>query len=342
MQNTLRPPTLHILVFSNFEGFCQDPAEAHRIVDGFEAISQRHPEVIWTHMFNPVHLRGPVQKCQCGEIFLAYLRALVQRQPRTEVGLHLHLFYALVEALGLVPRSYPYADAPPGLCHQSRGLEGDGYDVLLTGYSTSEQRQLVERCCDVFRQCGLPRPTAFCAGFSATNPTLQDLLDQLGFVASCAAQAVPPGIAGVSYPPCWYELLEWGEHITPLAKPYRVGLDTILPPPADAPVLDHLVEIPLNTDTDLRPPYLHGRPISRKEILEAHYEMVRATGRSSCVALGLHDVYLGDVTARGPHLAEMAANLDHVRELSRRGPVPVRFATAPEVAHCVRTETGLW
>ena len=185
-------------------------------------------------------------------------------------------------------------------------------------------------------------PTAFCAGYSATDPALQALLDQLGFVASCAAQAVPRGIAGVSYPPSWYDLLEWAEHITPLAKPYRVGTTSILPPPAAGPALERLVEIPLNTDTDLRPPYLNGRPIARKAILDAHYKMIQDTGRSSCVALGIHDVYLGDDAQRGPILAEMAANLDHVRSLGQRGAVPVRFATASEVADRVRTETGRW
>ena len=342
MQNDLSSPALHIVVFSNFEGFCQDPAEAQRIVQGFEAITDRHPEIVWTHMFNPIHLRGPANKCQCREVFLTYLHALVQRQPRTDVGLHLHMFYGLVEALGMVPRSFPYADAPVGQGHQPRGLDGDGYDVLLTGYPVAEQRQLIERCCDTYQQCGLRRPTAFCAGYSATNPALQALLDQLGFTASCAAQAVPPGIAGVSYPPAWYELLEWAENITPLSKPYRVGTQSILPPPAAGPFLDHLVEIPLNTDTDLRPPYLRGRPIGRTAILDAHYQMVQDTGRSSCVALGVHDVYLGDVAGRGPLLAEMAANLDHVRKLGRHGAVPVRFATASEVADRVRAETGRW
>ena len=129
-------------------------------------------------------------------------------------------------------------------------------------------------------------------------------------------------------------------HITPLSKPYRVSRDSILP--AGGPWLEHLVEIPLNTDTDVRQPYLHGQPISRKEILDRHYEMVRSTGRSSCVALGVHDVYLAENPQRPPVLAEMAASLDHVRTIRQRGDVPVCFATASEIADRVRTETGLW
>ena len=326
-------PVLYIVVYSNFEGFCTDPARARQGVEGFEQLTARHPEIVWTHMFNPIHLVGTGPKRQCGEVFVPYLRRLIQRQPLTEVGLHLHLFLSLVEALGIKPRTEPRGDGTQP--------HTDGYDVLITGYPQSEREAIVGKCVAAFESAGLPRPTSFCTGYSATDPALQAYLDRTGFTTSFAAQVIPSGIPGVSHQPSWYKLLEWGENVTPLSRPYRVGTKSILPTPG-GPYLDHLVEVPLTTDQDIRQLYLYHQPVSRRNILDFHYELVRATGRSSCVPFGVHDCYMEEGEMRGPVHAEMAANLDHVRRIIQRGDVRVEFASASAVAHSVLTEPERW
>src|SRR5262249_19002499 len=129
-------PTLYLIVFSNFEGFCTDPAEARRITQGVAQVSRRFPETIWTHMFNPVHLLGNTPQRQCEAVFIDYLRGLKKKQPATETGLHLHMFKSIPEALGVMPRSLPSASGEPS----------GGYDVLLTGYTAPERAQLIEGC----------------------------------------------------------------------------------------------------------------------------------------------------------------------------------------------------
>src|SRR5437667_9467796 len=100
-------PTLYIVVYSNFEGFCVGQERARQCVEGFEIITKRYPQIIWTHMFNPIHLVGTGGRRDCGEVFVPYLQSLIKRQPLTEVGLHTHLFYSFVAALGLEPRRQP-------------------------------------------------------------------------------------------------------------------------------------------------------------------------------------------------------------------------------------------
>lgn len=333
-------PGLHVVVFSNFEGFCRTPERARRTVEGFRELSAACPSAIWTHMYNPIHLVGPAEHREAGRELTVYLRSLLLAQPRTEVGLHAHCFYALIGALGVTPRGHPHAGGSPGECGLPRGLEGDGYDVLLTGYAPEERERILQGCVNAFADAGLPRPSSFCAGYSAADPELQATLERMGFTTSFAAQVVPRGIQGVSYPDCWYELLEWGERLTPLSRPYRVRRRTLLPAPGET-LLDRLVEVPLNLDTDVRPLYLHGNPVSRRAALDFHAELVFATGRSSCVCLGVHDVYLADEERRKPVLTEMAANLAYLQEIGRRG-VPVRFVTASEVSRLVHASPGSW
>ena len=341
MEGAIPIPTLYVIVFSNFEGFCRESERARDIVDGFRELHAAFPAAIWTHMFNPIHLLGPKEHQGAGLVLTAYLREILLAEPRTEVGLHLHAFYALIQALGATPCGHPHAGAPPGDCGRSRGLDGDGYDVLLTAYSAAERERILQGCLDAFASAGLPRPTSFCAGYSAADPELQATLERLGFTTSFAAQVVPKGIEGVSYPDCWYELLEWGEKLTPLSRPYRVRRRTLLPK-AGEPLLDRLVEVPLNLDTDVRPLSLHGNPVSRRAVLDFHAELVRATGKSSCACLGLHDVYLGDQNRRQPVLDEMTSSLTYVQEIALRGGLRVRFATASEVSALVHANAETW
>ncbi|MCG3146663.1 MAG: hypothetical protein PCFJNLEI_00097 [Verrucomicrobiae bacterium] len=331
MSSKKSPAVLHIVVYSNFEGFCMGADRAQQCVEGFELLTDRCPQVVWTHMFNPIHLIGSGAKRECGAVFVPYLQKLRARQPRTDIGLHTHLFDSFIEALGLTPRAEPRG---------TTGENGGGYDVLLTGYPQTEQAVIIGNSVAAFAEHDLARPVTFCAGYSATNPAIQAFLEKCGFTTSFAGQVIPPGIPEISHHPCWYELLEWGENITPLTRPYRVQRDSILPGPG--PYLDRLVEVPLVADQDIRQLYLHRQPVSRQNLLDFHAELVRVTGRSSCVPLGVHDCFLERNDMRAPVTAEMVACLEHVERIAARGAVTVRYSTAAEVSQSVFAEPELW
>lgn len=333
---------LHVLAFSNFEGFCADRESARAIVAGFEEIDRQVvPAVQWTHMFSPRHLLGGRGYREAGDEFIEYLHRLQKRKPRTEVGLHLHCFTDVIASLGVRPRLTPSASADPEDCTAPPGTAQSGYDVLLTGYSQEERERLIVGCTEAFLMAGLARPRTFCAGYSAADPAMQALLESCEFTTSFAAQILPRGVNGLSYPPCWYELLEWGENLSPLTGPYRVRRESILPGAA-GPYLDRMVEIPLNTDTDVRPPYLHGRPVSRKTILDLHRDRAGKGGVNTCVSLGLHDVSLVDGKTRVAVVDEMISNLSFAAQIGRTDDVEVVFGTASEVSQHVYSLPHLW
>src|SRR5689334_5526483 len=99
---------IHIVVFSNFEGWSQ-PQTAAATVQWFTACSQEHPQVKWTHLYNPYHLimkRPEVVATEC--IFSPYLLSL-QNSGLAEVGLHIHLYYDMISVMGVVPIGTPFA-----------------------------------------------------------------------------------------------------------------------------------------------------------------------------------------------------------------------------------------
>jgi hypothetical protein len=316
--------TVHVVVFSNFEGFAQTAGEAQKAVQWFAACSQAHPQVKWTHLYTPRYL---LVYQAAGGVFTPFLSTA--QQSGAEVGLHIHLYDDLVQALGVDFNATPNAEA------LSCDTESDhGYGVLLTGYSPPERATIVDGSVAAFLSAGLARPTTFCAGFSAADPALQAMLASKGFTASFAAQPVspsapPPG----QYPPCWHQALAWSGHVTPLTVPYRVNLQSILSPPHASPEYLDLVEVPLNMWVDVYDLYLDESIVSRNDMFDCHRRWAAETGKETAVAIGVHaEIVAGEVWGSGVVSQLVDAFLKHVAVSAAGGGTQIVYSTASEVA----------
>ena len=323
---------VHLIVFSNFEGFNQDPEPSIR---WFEACSQAHPLIRWTHLYNPRHLivKTP-ESIAMDQGFSPYLLR-EQEQGRAEIGLHIHPFYDLVDQAGIRPRAHPYAGDRTLNCNHERTVEedpqgsGGGYDVLITGFTQAERAALLDASIDAFLQRGFDRPKVFCAGYSATDPAFQALLVDKGFAVSFAAQFVPPNHYGSG----WERLTPWSGNITPYSLPYRVSRSSVLPPPhAQDDYLD-LVEIPLNLGVDTNVLYLGDSPVSRAAVFDRHCAWAMDEGRETAVSIGVHTNVVGCETwGNGPVSKVVDTFLSHVEKHTDTKNAVIQYGTASRVA----------
>jgi hypothetical protein len=324
---------IHIVVFSNFEGWSQPQTAATTVVQWFKACSQTHPQVKWTHLYNPYHLimkRPEVVATEC--IFSPYLLSL-QNSGMAEVGLHIHLYYDMISAMGVVPRGTPFAgDESPG-CNTPRNPDDDmgpgaqGYDVLMTGYSEAERASILDVSIGAFLCRGFGRPKTYCASYAAIDPSFQALLVAKGFTTSMSTQAAPPGSEGA----CWARQV--AGHITPQTMPYRVNRSSILPPPHDDPNYLDLVELPLNMGTDNFDIYLGGSVVSREAMFDWHYDWARANDAETMVAIGVHaDVIPYETWPNGPVAKSIDRFLRHVALRAQDGGNVVQYGIASQVA----------
>ena len=326
------PGIVHLIVFSNFEGFNQDPEPSIR---WFDACSQAHPLIRWTHLYNPRHLLVTTpESIATDDGFSPYL--LRERdQGRAEIGLHLHLFYDLVEQAGVRPRANPFAGDTTANCTYPRtiiedpqGLRG-GYDVLITGYTEEERAALLDASIGAFLHRGFDPPVVFCAGYSATDPALQALLASKGFSVSFAAQFVPPN----HYGSCWERLTPWSGRITPYSLPYRVSRSSVLPPPHASDGYLNLVELPLNLGVDTNALYLGDSPVSREDVFDRHSAWAMAGGRETAVAIGVHTNVVGYETwGNGPVSKVVDTFLSHVEKHTDTKNAVIQYGTASRVA----------
>src|SRR5262245_37880168 len=189
---------VRVSVFSNFEGWLTgtDPA-ADRAVAWFKTFKEEYSEIIWTHLYSPTYL---LVEDGIDAVFTPYLLEVCNSE-QAEIGIHAHLLTSMVERAGVDPRLTP--DAGTDDCSSNPDPNAvPGYGVLLTGYEPDEQARIVDASINGLTSNGFPVPTTFCAGYSATNPSVQALLDGRGFSASFAAQPMPPRGQSQSYPDC--------------------------------------------------------------------------------------------------------------------------------------------
>lgn len=325
------PGTVHIVVFSNFEGFARQPAP---ILRWFEACAKAHPAVRWTHLYNPLYLLVQQPAIITAEAAFSPFLLDAEKRGAAEVGIHLHLFYALMRAMEIEPRAYPFAGDTAPHCDTRRTVAEDprgehgGYDVLLTGYPAAEQARMLDASVAAFMRRGFRRPTAFCAGYSAATPAIQALLADKGFTVSIAAQAISPSQYGTA----WCRLLDWHGHITPLTIPYRVARNSILPPPhAGRDFLD-LVEVPLNMGVDKNDLPLGDAVVSREAMFDRHCDWTRQSGSDTTVTIGVHADVIGSETWEdGPVAAVLHRFLAHAAARAQAGAIAIRYATASDV-----------
>jgi hypothetical protein len=322
---------VNVLVFSNFEGFM--PLEnAQSAVDWFNGATKAHPEIRWTHLFTPRYLLADGNDRTGRKVLLQHFQDL-QSSNSGEVGLHLHLYTDMVSDMGVEPINAPSGRDDSLKCDRGDGTDGPGYGVLMTGYSTADRSAILDAAIKAFEDQGLLRPTTFCAGYSATDPSLQAMLAAKGFSVSFAAQplsrSVPPQF---NYSRCWHKLLDWSGHITPRTVPYRVNRNSILPPPHDKPEFLDLVEVPLNMWVDALDLFDGDQSVSREDMFDCHYDWARDNDGATAVAIGVHaDVVAGEKWGSGPISKVIDEFLSHVSKRSSEGDTEVVFATAAEV-----------
>ncbi len=338
------PGTVHVIVFSNFEGFQLNREQAQRVIDWFDACSAAHPEARWTHLYDPRHLLVDEPRFNEGaEIFDPYLLDL-QSSGIAEIGIHMHMYYDLVRTMGVDPIDNPTGNDSSTACDAH---DADGYGVLLTGYSSAARSAILDAATMAFLSSGFQQPRTFCAGYSAADPVLQSLLVSKGFTTSFAAQPLtrltptPP-----NYPSCWLRWLNWSEgHITPLTIPYKVNRYSILPPPHDNEEYLELVEVPLNMWVDAYDLYRGSERVSRNDMFDLHYDWARETANQTAVAIGVHAEAVSDEAETwgsddGSEVIRIWKVIDgflkHVEERAGEGSVEIRYETASEVAEYFR------
>lgn len=318
---------VHVIVFTNFEGWDIEPEAAERAVTWFDDCFTEHSEIRWTHLYSPRHL---LVRHDLDAIFTPYLLR-VMNDSNAEIGIHAHLYFDMVRAMRIAPISLPNGDDDSDDCSKE---SADGYGVLLTGYQAEDLDAILNAAIDALIFNGFPQPTTFCAGYSATDPSVQTILASRGFTASFAAQPIAPSAPPAdNYPKCWHELLNWSGHITPLTIPYRVNAQTILPPPHDSDDYLELVEVPLNMWVDKLGLYLNGEDVTREEMFDRHWDWAATTGNDTAVAIGVHtELVAGESFDTGAIAEVIKRFLRHVKLRSEEGVAEIRYSTASEVA----------
>lgn len=128
-----------------------------------------------THYWNPrIYATTTITATRQAQL-TDWLKSRVAKND--EYGLHLHLFYDLVESAGVEVRNTP-----------NWGDDGDGYGVPLTAYTSEEQTKIIEKSRQLFEANGLENPLYFRAGaWFADLSTLTTLAD-LGFISDSSGR----------------------------------------------------------------------------------------------------------------------------------------------------------
>ena len=284
-------------------------------LDALRNLTKNHPEMRWTHLYNPVAYTTPTPLREQMEDYVKESRD----EHGAEIGVHLHMYRTFVESAGVEYRIRPSVSAK-----QARGSsDPSGYSVPMSAYSGDEISKMLEFTRAKFRKQGLGVPKTFCAGFYTTSLELQKRIVTAGYTASAAA--FPPGIEiGAQYAPSWQDLSGWDKSVSVRSAPYRVAQKTILPT-GSAPFIkaadgQPLVEIPQNAKIDWM-----VSAGDMKRIIGLHVDKAKA-GQSTAVCLAIHE------GSAHEHFKKYDEVLDHVDRLIRENKaVNLRYATVSAV-----------
>lgn len=132
-----------------------------------------------THFYNPRLFTSAIAEGDRAR----YLNWVKDRRDNhgDEIGLHLHMFYDLVQAAGVQPQTGPAWGWP----NASSEL---GYDVIVSGYSYDEMNKILDFSTNVFVQNGLNTPTLFRAGGWQTDSGTLQVLEDNGFLVDSSGR----------------------------------------------------------------------------------------------------------------------------------------------------------
>ncbi|WKZ31111.1 MAG: hypothetical protein QY318_04725 [Candidatus Dojkabacteria bacterium] len=147
-------------------------------LQSIDNIAKKHNNMPITHFYNPRTFVSSAVNQQFAAQNLAWVKARQQNHGDT-IGLHLHMFFDMVRAAGVEPKTAP-----------AWGWNSnDGYDVLVSGYNHDELTQIITWSKQLFAEKGLPEPKIFRAGgWHATTDTLI-ILEDNGFVADSSGRS---------------------------------------------------------------------------------------------------------------------------------------------------------
>ena len=281
----------------------------------FEELTTRHPEMRWTHLYNPVAYTQSTPLLDEMECFVKRTQA----EQGAEIGTHLHMYQSLLGAAEVKFEVHPSMNAAE--VRQSR--DASGYAVPITRYSREEIGRLLALTARVFDEHGLGQPRTFCAGFYATSIDLQREIVAHGYTVSAAA--FPPGTQlGAKYAPSWNRLAGWDASITHRLRPYFVSAETILPSGSKPYLLAHdgmpLVEIPQTCKIDWM-----MTAEEMKVVIKQHLAIAQAVEKSA-VCLAIHE------TGGAAHCAKFDEVLRYIDDYrtSKREPI-VKYVTASQL-----------
>ena len=305
-------PTVFVTVVSHFDRPWTMNADD---LAAFRLLTKNHPNMRWTHLFNPVAYTTPTPLLVEIENYVKESRD----KHSAEIGVHLHMYRTFVESAGVKYRIRPSVSAN----HAKGSFDKSGYSVPITAYSGDEISLMLDFTLLKFKTKGLGVPKTFCAGFYTTNQELQKRIAEKGFYASAAA--FPPGSEiGAQYSPSWHELSGWNDSITIRSSPYRVSKKTILPK-GTAPYLkaldkNPLVEIPQNSKIDWM-----VSANDMKHIIDIHTKQ-SLKGKPTAVCLAIHE------SSAHEHFKKYNEVLDYVDYLMKEdSEFKIRYTTVNTV-----------
>jgi hypothetical protein len=176
-------------------------------LNGLNEMANRYG-IPMTHFFNPrIFVPSVMPKSRADQLTLWVLNR--NQKYQDEIGMHMHMFYDMVRAAGVTPRTSDYAP----------WLYGDGGGVAAYAYPVNEMKQILEWGRRTFQDNGLPTPTAFRAGgWLAKENTLQALAET-GFVIDSSGRTAPSSARQKAFPPPW--------NLSPTQAPYRPNINNI-------------------------------------------------------------------------------------------------------------------
>lgn len=166
----------------------------------------RNYGLVMTHFYNPrIFATTAISKARADQQTLWVLNRA--KNYGDEIGLHLHMWYDLVRAAGVTPKSTDYAP----------WLYGDGGGVAAYTYTVEEMKKILLYSRRVFQDNGLPSPISFRAGgWLAKENTLQ-ALEETGFLIDSSGRTAagndPFTSRMAALRPPW--------NLSPTQRPYR-------------------------------------------------------------------------------------------------------------------------
>lgn len=189
---------LYVTWTQDWEGWNVPPD----MLAGLNELAVRY-NVPLTHFFNPrIYATSEVSDSDAGR-----MTNWVQERVKNyndEIGLHLHMWYDMVQAAGVTPRYAPYCSF----------LYPNGGGVAAYAYTKDEMKQILKWARDQFIANGLPVPISFRAGGWLLKEHTLEALAESGFLIDSTGRTAFTQ-SGCSVP--------W--NLTETTKPYKPNVN---------------------------------------------------------------------------------------------------------------------